>query len=223
MCDSSLLLTTHPNRRPLPSATASEETPSETARHGAGGTWTRGWRRSCDRCEIGRIYSLRTTDHTGKTSDSDDSVVYQNNARELESERARESLRGRRRRDRAHSGFRARAFNFVVHDSPTTLIASFVYQFFQYELHHGTCENALRVLFTGKKNQTHNFPNLARAHPHSREHETDIPGLELVGDAPVVQVVLQVSVTDAELETLQELRVVHQVQSVEDVEVPLFG
>jgi hypothetical protein len=40
---------------------------------------------------------------------------------------------------------------------------------------------------------------------------------------PIVQIVLQISISDAELQHLEELPVVHQVEGVEHVEVQLFG
>mmetsp|Transcript_3774 Transcript_3774/g.10254 ORF Transcript_3774/g.10254 Transcript_3774/m.10254 type:complete len:452 (+) Transcript_3774:23-1378(+) len=55
------------------------------------------------------------------------------------------------------------------------------------------------------------------------QHQADVPGLQLALQPPVVQVVLQVAVADAEFEILQKLRVVHQVQAVEDVKVLLPG
>ena len=55
----------------------------------------------------------------------------------------------------------------------------------------------------------------------SLEDEADL--LEVHGGAlPVVEVVLEVAVTDPELELLQERRVLHQVQRVEHVEVALI-
>lgn len=39
---------------------------------------------------------------------------------------------------------------------------------------------------------------------------------------PIVEIVLQVSIADAELEFLQEFRVLHQIQRVKDVIMPLF-
>lgn len=41
--------------------------------------------------------------------------------------------------------------------------------------------------------------------------------------APVVQIVLQIAVTDAKLERRQELLVVHQVERVEHIEAEIFG
>ena len=54
----------------------------------------------------------------------------------------------------------------------------------------------------------------------SQQHEANLLRLHLRG-APVVEVVLQVAVTDAELELLEELAVVHDVQRVEDIDFAL--
>ena len=50
------------------------------------------------------------------------------------------------------------------------------------------------------------------------ENQSNLPGGH-IGTPPVVEVVLQVAVSDAELELLQEVGVLHQVQRVEDVKV----
>lgn len=44
-----------------------------------------------------------------------------------------------------------------------------------------------------------------------------------IGTAPVVQVVVKVSVSDAELERLEERLVLHEVESVEHIEAGVFG
>ena len=54
--------------------------------------------------------------------------------------------------------------------------------------------------------------------PTSHEDEADLAGLQLCCNAPVVQVEVQISVSDTELEVLQELcGVFKNVQRVEDV------
>ena len=56
----------------------------------------------------------------------------------------------------------------------------------------------------------------------SNEDNAKLRGLDF-GDAPVIEVVMKVAVTDAELEVLQEPIVLVDVESVEHVEVLLFG
>ena len=56
--------------------------------------------------------------------------------------------------------------------------------------------------------------------PRSLKHQADVFWLH--GWAPpVVEVILEVPITNSELQLLQKLRVVHQVESVEHVEVGL--
>merc|ERR1740121_1915496 len=55
----------------------------------------------------------------------------------------------------------------------------------------------------------------------SQEHQTNARGLDL-GARPIVEVVLQKAVPDAELELLQELVVLHDVQGIEDIKILLL-
>jgi hypothetical protein len=55
-----------------------------------------------------------------------------------------------------------------------------------------------------------------------QQHQADILGLHVLA-APVIEVVLQIAVTDTELELRQCLLVAKQVECIENVEVKLGG
>mmetsp|Transcript_62819 Transcript_62819/g.132646 ORF Transcript_62819/g.132646 Transcript_62819/m.132646 type:complete len:304 (-) Transcript_62819:653-1564(-) len=74
----------------------------------------------------------------------------------------------------------------------------------------------------GASAQRQAFPSASCSEVGLEQDETDAVRRDL-GALPVVEVVLQVTITHAELQLLQKAVVLHDVQSVEDVEVVLLG